>query len=80
MQQRMAVLAAPQNRVGKNNGQDDFQRKGKERKGNVWWRGVVRGGGGAQVQNGKGTKRMGWRRVPGIETENEKLKRTIPLW
>jgi hypothetical protein len=32
MQQRMAVLAAPQNRVGKNNGQDDFQRKGKERK------------------------------------------------
>jgi hypothetical protein len=71
MQQRMSVLAGPQNRVERITDRMTF----KERCG------VVRGG-GAQLQNGKartGWDGMGWRRVPGIETENEKLKRTIPF-
>ena len=70
----MTVLAAPQNRVGRITNGDDFQRK--ERCG-----GMVRSG-GSTTSEWKGTNRTGWdgEEYPGIETENEKLKRTIPFW
>jgi hypothetical protein len=62
MQQRMAVLAAPRNRVGRITDRMTF--KGKERCG------VVRGG-GSTTSEWKGTNRMGWRSVPGIDRDRE---------